>query len=106
MRLRIVVNEFVRTGTLVRNARLITVVFRSAKERNFRGTKDDYATVIFRTMLSDFRSTPEAVQLLLVENLQWKSLGEFMVVNSRQFSQRGMEMLGADADPFFFVRRK
>ena len=36
----------------VKNARLMTVVFRSAKERNFRGAKDDSATGIFRTMLT------------------------------------------------------
>ncbi|MFQ5734339.1 MAG: hypothetical protein ACE5KM_20570 [Planctomycetaceae bacterium] len=36
----------------------MTVVFRSAKERYFRGAKGDYATVIVRTMLTQSARRP------------------------------------------------
>jgi len=48
----------------------MTVAFRSAKARNFRGAKGDYATVIFRPMLT----VPEDVSAVDTSKIERSTL--------------------------------
>ena len=55
------------------------------------------------TLLRRVSSAPQVLEFFVLDNTQRKLLAVGVIGDAGKFSQRGVDVFGADADSFFFV---